>query len=33
MKVDEQERLKRMLFRHTRGKALTYFKPFDQDNI
>jgi hypothetical protein len=27
----EKERMTRLLFRTTRGKALTYFKDFDQD--
>ena len=27
----EQERMNRMLFRVTRGKALTYFREYDQD--
>lgn len=31
IKHDEQERMKKMLFRNTRGKALTYFKTFQQD--
>ncbi len=28
VKMDEMERMKRMLFRITRGKALTHFNPF-----
>jgi vacuolar-type H+-ATPase subunit I/STV1 len=31
VKRDEMERMKKMLFRITRGKALTHFKDFDQD--
>lgn len=33
IKRDEMERMKRMLFRNTRGQALTYFKTFDQDEV
>jgi len=29
IEVDERPRLKKLLFRATRGKALTYFKEFD----
>jgi hypothetical protein len=30
--VDEKERLKKLLFRATRGKALTYFRDFEVQN-
>lgn len=30
---EEMERMKKMLFRITRGKALTHFKDFEQDGI
>lgn len=33
IKRDEMERMKRMLFRNTRGQALTYFKTFMQDEV
>ncbi len=33
VKMDEMERMKRMLFRITRGKALTHFHPFMQDEV
>ena len=33
VKHDEMERMKKMLFRITRGKALTHFRPFDQDGV
>ena len=33
VKLDEMERMKKMLFRITRGKALTHFKPYIQDGI
>ena len=33
VKHDEMERMKKMLFRITRGKALTHFKPFVQDGV
>ena len=33
VKRDEMERMKKMLFRITRGKALTHQKNFDQDGV
>ena len=29
----EQERMNRMIFRVTRGKALTYFSEYEQDDV
>lgn len=32
IEVDEKDRLKKLLFRATRGKALTYFSDFKQES-